>query len=613
MSLYFLNRKNTLNLQIHYLLTFKKIIIYFYLITNQFSLPKEITYKGVPASPGISIGKAYIYSRSTFEIDTQILNEGDVEKELLEFDNAIELSKKELNKIRALSYEKIGENNSLIFDAQLDILNDKFFFNNVNQRIQNEKRTASYIFDDEITKLSHMLVNSKDEYLKDRFNDLKDIRNRVFRNLKKEKLVSKVEENSIIIGHELSPADTILFSKRKVQGYASDKGGLTSHAAIISRALRVPAVVGMKDISKKINSGDLIIIDGLTGLIILNPTDETLLTYKKKLEELKEYEKKLKEILYLPSETSDNKLIELSANIEFDEEIDFIVNTGHCGIGLYRTEHLFLEAGDFPSEGRQIEEYTHIANVTYPNTVTIRTYDIGGDKLLPRSEKEDNPFLGWRGIRICLDRVDIFKEQLSALLRSSKEKNIKIMFPMISSVSEVIRAKEILNEVKTDLDSREINFDRNIQIGIMIEVPSAYFLADELAREVDFFSIGTNDLIQYLLAVDRGNEYISNLFLEFHPAVIRALKKITDSAHRNNIKISVCGEMASNPLATAVLVGMGIDELSVSPSIFPEIKQLIRKISYGEAKELCDEILKFSNEKEIKALVTEYFNNKVTS
>ena len=613
MSQNFLNRKNTLNLQIHYLLTFKKIIIYFYLITNQFSLPKEITYKGVPASPGISIGKAYIYSRSTFEIDTQILNEGDVEKELLEFDNAIELSKKELNKIRALSYEKIGENNSLIFDAQLDILNDKFFFNNVNQRIQNEKRTASYIFDDEITKLSHMLVNSKDEYLKDRFNDLKDIRNRVFRNLKKEKLVSKVEENSIIIGHELSPADTILFSKRKVQGYASDKGGLTSHAAIISRALRVPAVVGMKDISKKINSGDLIIIDGLTGLIILNPSGETLLIYKKKLEELKDYEKKLKEILYLPSETSDNKLIELSANIEFDEEIDFIVNTGHCGIGLYRTEHLFLEAGDYPSEGRQIEEYTHIANVTYPNTVTIRTYDIGGDKLLPRSEKEDNPFLGWRGIRICLDRVDIFKEQLSALLRSSKEKNIKIMFPMISSVSEVIRAKEILNEVKTDLDGKEINFDRNIQIGIMIEVPSAYFLADELAREVDFFSIGTNDLIQYLLAVDRGNEYISNLFLEFHPAVIRALKKITDSAHRNNIKISVCGEMASNPLATAVLVGMGIDELSVSPSIFPEIKQLIRKISYGEAKELCDEILKFSNEKEIKALVTEYFNNKVTS
>lgn len=574
-------------------------------------MSKEITYKGVPASPGISIGKAFIYTRSSFEIDSQILHESEVQKELQEFDHAIELSKKELAKIRTLSYEKIGESGSLIFDAQLEILNDKFFFSKVSQRIHTEKRTASYVFDDEISKLGQILADSKDEYFRDRINDLKDIRNRVIRNLKKEKLVSKVEENSIIIGHELSPADTILFSKRKVQGYASDKGGLTSHAAIISRALRVPAVVGMKDISKKITTGDFIIIDGLTGSIIVNPSEATLLAYKKKLEELKEYEKKLREILYLPSETTDNKPIGLSANIEFDEEIDFIINTGHCGIGLYRTEHLFLEAGDFPSEERQIEEYTNIANVTYPNTVTIRTYDIGGDKLLPRSEKENNPFLGWRGIRICLDRVDIFKEQLSALLRSSREKNIKIMFPMISSVTEVIRAKEILNEVRNDLDGKNIGYDRNIQIGIMIEVPSAYFLADELAREVDFFSVGTNDLIQYLLAVDRGNEYISNLFLEFHPAVVRALKKISDSAHRNNISISVCGEMASNPLATAVLVGFGIDELSVSPSVFPEIKQIIRKINYGEAKVLCDEILKKSTEKEIKSMAEDYYMNKI--
>lgn len=574
-------------------------------------MSKEITYKGVPASPGISIGKAFIYTRSSFEIDSQILHESELEKELQEFDHAIELSKKELAKIRTLSYEKIGESGSLIFDAQLEILNDKFFFSKVSQRIHTEKRTASYVFDDEISKLGQILADSKDEYFRDRINDLKDIRNRVIRNLKKEKLVSKVEENSIIIGHELSPADTILFSKRKVQGYASDKGGLTSHAAIISRALRVPAVVGMKDISKKITTGDFIIIDGLTGSIIVNPSEATLLAYEKKLEELKEYEKKLREILYLPSETTDNKPIGLSANIEFDEEIDFIINTGHCGIGLYRTEHLFLEAGDFPSEERQIEEYTNIANVTYPNTVTIRTYDIGGDKLLPRSEKENNPFLGWRGIRICLDRVDIFKEQLSALLRSSREKNIKIMFPMISSVTEVIRAKEILNEVRNDLDGKNIGYDRNIQIGIMIEVPSAYFLADELAREVDFFSVGTNDLIQYLLAVDRGNEYISNLFLEFHPAVVRALKKISDSAHRNNISISVCGEMASNPLATAVLVGFGIDELSVSPSVFPEIKQIIRKINYGEAKVLCDEILKKSTEKEIKSMAEDYYLNKI--
>ncbi|MBK8549701.1 MAG: phosphoenolpyruvate--protein phosphotransferase [Ignavibacteria bacterium] len=573
----------------------------------------ETTYKGIPASPGISIGKAYLYTRSRFEVDTEYLQISEIQKESEEFKRALELSVKELKKIRSLSYEKIGEKNSLIFDAQLEILNDKFFINSVISRIQKEKRTASFIFDEEMSKIGHALLSSNDEYLKERVTDINDVRNRVLRNMKKEKLVSKVEEYSIIIGHEITPADTILFSKRKVQGYATDRGGTTSHAAIVSRALRVPAVVGMKDISKNVTSGEMIIIDGFNGIIIKDPTEKTLKAYKRKLDELKEYDEKLNKVIDLPSETSDFKTVELSANIEFDEEIGFIVNTGHCGIGLYRTEHLFLEAGDFPSEERQIEEYTHIANVTYPNTVTIRTYDIGGDKLLPRSEKEDNPFLGWRGIRICLDRIDIFKEQLSALLISSLKKNVKIMFPMISSMSEVMRAKEILNEVKKDLDKKEIRYDKNIEVGIMIEVPSAYFLADDLAKEVDFFSIGTNDLIQYILAVDRGNEYISGLYQEFHPAVLRAIKSITDAAHKNKIRISVCGEMASDPLATAVLVGLGIDELSVVPSIFPEIKQIIRKLVYSEAKDFCDEILTYPDEEKIRTLVYKFYQEKIVS
>jgi len=573
----------------------------------------ETIYKGIAASTGISIGKAYLYTRSNFDIDTQHLIENEIEKEVEEFERAIDLSKKELNKIRTLSYEKIGEKNSMIFDAQLEILSDEFFISRVKLKIEKEKRTASYVFDNEISKIGRALLESNDEYLRERFTDINDVKNRVIRNMKKEKLVSKVEEYSIIFGHELTPADTILFSKRKVKGYATDRGGTTSHAAIISRALRVPAVVGMKDISKTISSGDFIIIDGFNGQIIKNPTEKTLKIYKKKIDELREYEIKLNEVIDLPSETKDKKFIELTANIEFDEEIDFVVNTGHCNIGLYRTEHLFLEAGDFPSEERQVEEYSHVANVTYPNIVTIRTYDIGGDKLLPRSEKEDNPFLGWRGIRICLDRVDIFKEQLSALLRSSTKKNIKIMFPMISSVSEVRRAKEILCEVKQELDRNEISYDREIKVGIMIEVPSAYFLADELAKEVDFFSIGTNDLIQYILAVDRGNEFISGLYLEFHPAVLRAIKSITDAAHRNKIKISVCGEMASDPLATSVLVGFGIDELSVVPSIFPEIKQIIRKINFKEAKKLSDEILTLSTESEIKKKVQSFYDKKIAN
>ena len=575
-------------------------------------MSEETTYKGIPASPGISIGKAYLYTRSNFEVDAQSIQSHEIQKEIEEFNRSIELSIKELNKIRLLSYEKIGEKNSLIFDAQVEILNDKYFLGSVINRIEKEKRTASFIFDEEMSKIGEVLLSANDEYLKERVSDINDVRNRVLRNMKKEKLVSKVEEYSIIIGHELSPADTILFSKRKVQGYATDKGGTTSHAAIVSRALRVPAVVGMKDISKNITSGDFIIIDGFSGIIIKNPSEETQSSYKRKIEELNEYEKNLKGIIDLPSETSDKRKVELSANIEFDEEIDFIVNTGHCGIGLYRTEHLFLEAGDFPSEERQIEEYNHIASVTYPNTVTIRTYDIGGDKLLPRSEKEDNPFLGWRGIRICLDRVDIFKEQLSALLISSDKKNVRIMFPMISSVSEVLKAKKILNEVKEDLDSRNIRYDKKIEVGIMIEVPSAYLLADELAKEVDFFSIGTNDLIQYLLAVDRGNEYINALYQEFHPAVLRAINSISQAAHKNNIKISVCGEMASDPFATAVLVGLGIDELSVVPSIFPEIKRIIRKLDYKESKKLCEEILVLSDEEEIRTLVEHFYNEKIS-
>jgi len=573
-------------------------------------LSKQKEFKGLAASPGISIGRTFVYSRSNFEIDAQPVNDADLANEIKEFHLALELSIKELTKIRKLSEEKIGEKNAKIFDSQIDILNDKYFITNIEKRIAEEKRTASFIFDEEMMKLSKALVAANNEYLKERSEDIKDVRNRVIRNMRKEKLVSKVPEYSIIISHELTPADTILFSKREIQGYATDKGGITSHAAIISKALNIPAVVGMKDISVSLKTGDFIIIDGIKGIVIKNPSAELIEEYKQKLTELKIHESELKELIGLPCCTSDGTQVELSANIEFDEEINFVVNVARCGVGLYRTEHLFLEAGDFPSEDRQIEEYAHISNITYPNPVTIRTYDIGGDKLLPRSEREDNPFLGWRGIRICLDRVEIFKEQLSALLRSSEKGNLKIMFPMISSVTEVIRAKEILGEVKQDLQSRGIFYDKDVKVGIMIEVPSAYFLADELAKEVDFFSIGTNDLIQYLLAVDRGNQFISGLFQQFHPAVVRAIKSIVDAAKRNNIPVSICGEMASKPIATAVLMGLGLNELSVVPSVFAEIKQLIRRLKYADTVELANRLLLLTNEADISEAVKVFYEER---
>jgi len=574
-------------------------------------LTKEKIFKGIPASPGITIGKAYLYTKNQIRINVQNLDDSEIENEIDEFNRSIELSRKELNKIFTISKERIGEQRSKIFDAQIEILNDTIFINSVIERIRKEKRSASYIFNNEINKLGKILLSANDDYMKERFADINDVKNRVVRNMKREKLVSKVDEDSVIVAHELTPADTILFSRRKVRGYATDTGGITSHAAIISRALRVPAVVGIKVISKAIKTGDSIIIDGFEGVFILNPEKETIKKYRKKFNEYAKHEKKLLKIIDLPCETLDQKKISITANIEFNEEVDFIAKYGHCGIGLYRTEHLFIEKGDFPSEQEQIEEYVHIANLTYPNPVIIRTFDIGGDKLLPSSRKESNPFLGWRGIRICLDRVQIFREQLRALLLSSTKGNIKIMLPMISSLDEVKKSKEIINEVKQDLDSGGLDYDRNIQLGIMIEVPSACMLADELAKEVDFFSIGTNDLIQYLLAVDRGNEMISNMFQEFHPAVIRALKKIVDSAHKNNIMVSICGEMASVPAATSVLIGLGIDELSVIPSVLPEIKQIIRVIKMTEVKSLADSLLQYTAEEKIRNEVVRFYEKKI--
>lgn len=570
-------------------------------------MTREKIYKGIPASHGISISKAYLYTRRQVSISHHEISESDIEKEIIEFQNSIEISKKELKKIHTLSIERVGEENSKIFQAQLDILNDNIFIDTVLQRIKKDKRTSGFIFHDEISKLANILLSAKDDYMKERYSDIIDVKNRVIRNMKREKLVSKVDENSIIFAHELTPADTILFSKRKVQGYATDTGGTTSHTAIISRALRIPAVVGMKVISKHVLTGDTVIIDGFEGVVILHPSEETIEKYKTKLS-LYEIEKtKFNKYVDLPCETLDKKKIEITSNIDFIEEVDFIQNCGHCGIGLYRTEHLFMSKGEFPTEAEQIEEYTHIANVTFPKTVTIRTFDLGGDKVLPTTIKESNPNLGWRGIRISLDRTDLFKTQLRAILLSSVKKNIKIMYPMISSLDEVRKAKIILEEVKEDLDKRGAHYDKDIQVGIMVEVPSAFMLADEFAKEVDFFSVGTNDLTQYLLAVDRGNELISGMYQQLHPAVIRALKWIIEKAHNNKIKVSICGELGSMILAIPILVGMGIDEISVNPSVFPEIKQTVRGIKYSDTKTLVEKVMTYSTEEEIYKEVENFY------
>jgi phosphotransferase system enzyme I (PtsI) len=574
-------------------------------------LHREKIHTGIAASQGISIGKAYLYARKQVNINTMNISDEEVKAEIELLTNSIDVSLKELNKIYKISVERIGEKNSKIFEAQIEIIKDKIFLDSVLNRIKSENRSAGYVFNDEIEKLGQIFLKSENSYMHERYDDLIDVKNRVIRNMKRDKLVSKVEEDSIIFAHELTPADTILFSRRKVRGYATDTGGVTSHTAIISRALRVPSVVGLKIISKQITSGDLVIVDGYEGVIISNPTEKTIEAYRIKQEEYKSHELLLVNIVNKPCETIDKKKIEITANIEFIEETEFLQNCGDCGIGLYRTEHLYMEKGDFPSIGEQIEDYTHISNITFPKKVTIRTYDLGGDKIYKENYKELNPYLGWRGIRMCLDSRDIFKAQLEALLISSTKKNIKIMLPMIGSVDEVTETRKILKEVKKELDEKGVYYDKNIQLGIMIEVPSAFVMAEELAKEADFFSIGTNDLIQYILAVDRGNEFISALYQQFHPAVIRALQKIVEGGHKNKIKVSICGEMASVPLAVPLLIGLGIDELSVLPSMFNEIKQTVRATSYSEAKLLVEELLTLPTEKQVKNKITEFFNTKI--
>lgn len=572
---------------------------------------KEQIFKGLAASKGIAFGRPFVYSVEAPTYD--ITNNGDFssEKEISDYENAISQSVKELNKIFSLAKEKLDDKNLQIFDAQLSFLYDEFLNAKVKDRIARESVPAYQVFTEEIKVLESAILSSGDDYMRERINDISDIKNRVLRNLVKGRLVSKITENSIVIGRNLTPADTILFSNRNMLGIATDLGGINSHVAIIARSLSIPAVVAMHDISIRINKDDYLIIDGYKGVVIKNPEEETVIRYKEQVQKNLEFETKLVELEKLPSETKDGKAIQLSTNLEFNNEVDYVVTHFGCDVGLYRTEHLFMEIGDFPDEEAQYKQYKFLADHISPGMVTIRTFDIGGDKILPESQKELNPFLGWRGIRICLDKNDMFKAQLRAILRASTGGNLKIMFPMISSVDEVVRIREIFEAAKSELRAAKIRFDENIKIGIMIEIPSAVLLAEELAELVDFFSIGTNDLVQYTLAVDRDSSLVCELYDKFNPAVLRLIKMLTDVAEKHNVPVSVCGEMASDPYGSLLLIGLGVKELSVESKSYLQIKRLIRLVNYESASKIAARILKMSTSKEITDYIEECFNKNI--
>jgi phosphoenolpyruvate-protein phosphotransferase (PTS system enzyme I) len=571
---------------------------------------QEIILHGIPAAAGISIGQAYLYIKEIPSAVKQTLKPEEVEPEIRRLKQAIAKSEKELTKILKFSQAKIGDGKSKIFEAQIMILQDDVLLTSIVKRIKTETCNAEYIVSDEIGKYERLMLMAQDDYMHERAHDVDDLKNRIIRNMQANKLVSKFETDAIVVAHNLTPADTMILSRNKLLGYATDKGGITSHAAILSRALQIPAVLGLGDISKRVSSGDMVILDGYGGAVIINPSPEKILEFESKKEKFQKFEAKLSKLKNLPAKTLDGTKIDLSANIEFENEIEHLLLQGADGVGLFRTESLLIGRDSIPTEEEQFVVYKKIAERVYPKRLIIRTFDIGGDKVAPDTIEEANPFLGWRGIRVSLDRPEIFLGQLRAILRASTRKNIAIMFPMVATVEEVIRAKEIIAKAKAELKISKKRFDQNIPVGVMIEIPSAAVTADIIAKEVDFLSIGTNDLIQYLLAVDRGNNIVSNLYQAFHPSVIKTIKHIIDSAHQNGKWVGMCGEMAGNPLATILLVGLGLNEFSVVPHVVPEIKKIIRSISSEESQKIAKHILKMQTAREVQEFLVNLMKTK---
>lgn len=560
---------------------------------------------GIAAAPGIVISKAYVFTKEKLDISAELVSDiSDAKNNFLE---ALAKSKKELNKILAIAREKMEEKRALIFEAQIMILDDTILIDTILKRIENESKNPEFIVNDEITKYQQIMLNSGESYMKERAHDIEDIKNRIIRNLQKKRWQSKITSDVIVVTESLTPADTILLHRSNVNGYVTNYGGLTSHAAIIARSLNIPAVVGTEDAVSKIKDGDTIIVDGFHGVVLINPNEVQLKFFNKKIETLNEINLQLAELRDKPAVTLDGKVINIMGNIDVTGEIDLLVTNGAKGIGLFRTEQILDELGEFPDEEEQFKIYTDLSERIYPDVLTIRAFDIGGDKITPLETHETNPFLGCRGVRFLLDNPVLFKTQTRAVLRASYHKNIHYMIPMISSIKEVRKAKELILECMNELANEKLPFDRDTKIGIMMEVPSAAVMADELSHEVDFFSIGTNDLIQFLIAVDRGNSFVSELYQEFHPAVVRTIHYIIRGGKKNNISVNLCGEMGADPLAIPLLVGLGLDSISVSASAIPNIKKIIRSFKIIDAQQLASECLRLRTEEEITNRIKQFF------
>ncbi|MCF7907967.1 MAG: phosphoenolpyruvate--protein phosphotransferase [Candidatus Omnitrophica bacterium] len=563
-----------------------------------------IKLKGIAVSGGVGIGTVLTLRKDELSIPRRKIAHDEISREIYRLEEALIETRRQISDLQKKISQDIGFDHGRIFEAHFLVLEDRMLIEDIIKQIKNNKVNVEYAFSQSVKKYVDTLLHLNDEYLRERVVDIEDIARRVLRTMLKEKAttLSNLKEKVVVVAHDLGPSQTASLPKENVLGFVTDIGGRTSHTAIIARTLRIPAVVGLETATDNIKSGDKIIVDGSTGEVIVNPTDKVLKEYEKKSTL---YDKEIKAIHIpkaLKATTKDGKEVIISANIELPEELSLVKQYGAEGIGLYRTEYIFLGRRDLPSEEEQYEAYRLVAKKVKPNTVVFRTIDIGGDKFLSRPEvpHEMSPFLGWRAIRFCLARPEVFKAQLRAILRASVEKNVNVMFPMISGVEELRAAKAILNECKGELRKENKHFDEKLAVGTMIEVPSAALTADALAKESDFFSIGTNDLIQYSLAVDRGNEKVAYLYEPGHPAVLKLIKQVIDAAHKNKIWAGMCGEMSGEPIFSFLLLGLGLDKFSMSPPQIPKIKELISNVKFSDAQKIAVKALNILTAKEVE-------------
>ena len=568
-------------------------------------------YKGTGASPGIALGKALVIEHSELVIEKKTIE--NIDEEIQKLESAVKVSKEELTKVKEKALAELGEHEAEIFEAHLLVLEDPELIGSAISKIRDEKVNADYALN-EIKEIFVAMFESMDnEYMRERAADIKDVTNRVLRHILGIKVVdlAGLDEEVVLIAHDLTPSDTATMNKNMVLGFLTDIGGRTSHTAIMARTLEIAAVVGLNDITKKVKDGDYIVFNGDTGEVIVNPDEETKAKYASLKEEFEEYRKSLELLKGQASITTDGRHVELAGNIGSPNDVEGLIKNDAEGVGLYRTEFLYMDKEDsFPTEEEQYEAYKAVLEGMNNKPIVIRTLDIGGDKELPyfEMEAEMNPFLGYRAIRLCLDRKDILKTQLRALYRASVHGKLRIMFPMISSLEELLDAKEVIKEVLKELDAENIAYSNDVEVGMMIEIPSAAVISDVLAKHVDFFSIGTNDLIQYTCAVDRMNQKISHLYNQFNPAVLRLIKMVIDNAHKEGKWVGMCGESAGDQRMIPILLGFGLDEFSMSPISILPARKLITSLSYADMQKFADEVLAMGTAKEIKEYVDKTFN-----